>query len=551
MIRRGIGKYGITTPYITRRWGLQAAMTGTYVAVTAAAVLLTELVILGMTLLAPLRSQPLLPQQVQGLAQATAAGLAAKLAASKSHVGESWSRTLGTAGLPVTPGKAQLDGIGGVAIPVTTNPLCDLAPASFAVVVSQDRTVLASSYPACYPVGSTGAAVQGGAPGKVLVSFGWPAGGSALSSLPTGDVAWAAAPIVVPAAQSPKAGASASSAGASSAGASSGGTGSAGTSGAVQGDGSVFAMVYVQVPAAAARTSGSSVSPALAWSGLVVLAASVPVGLAFGLLSTRRLTRRLKRLAAATLEVADGQFGQRIQVSGHDEVSRLEDNFNRMAAQLQASLAAMRQLAEAGARQDERSRIARELHDSISQELFSIQALAGGLRRTLPPGSDVLPAVETMEQTAGDTMREMRSLLLALRPVALDEAGLAGAIEGVCRVYTERFGVRVNADIAASGLPPPLEHAILRVTQEAVANAVRHSGASTVAVRLSAGTREAMLEIADDGRGFDVLAREESGAGLGLRAMRDRVAEHGGQFAIMSTSGGGTTVRATFPLERT
>jgi signal transduction histidine kinase len=272
------------------------------------------------------------------------------------------------------------------------------------------------------------------------------------------------------------------------------------------------------------------------------------VGLAFGLLSTRRLTRRLKRLAAATLEVADGQFGQRIRVSGHDEVSRLEDNFNRMAGQLQASLAAMRQLAATGARQDERSRIARELHDSISQELFSIQTLAGGLRRSLPAGSDALPAVQTMERTAGDTMREMRSLLLALRPVALDEAGLASAIEGVCRVYTERFGVQVSPDITAADLPPSLEHAILRVTQEAVANAVRHSGASLVTVRLSAGPQQATLEIADNGHGFDVPAQQESSAGLGLCAMHDRVAEHGGHLDIVSAACDGATVRASFPL---
>jgi signal transduction histidine kinase len=519
-------RWSITRSCITKYSGLQAAMTATYVAVTAAAVLLTELVIGGMALLAPQRSVPLSPQQVQGLTQATAAGLAAKLAASKAPDGGLPGRTVGIAGLPVTPGKARLDGLGGVAIPVTTSPVCDLAPASFAVVVDEAKTVLATSYPACYPVGSSGsaAAAQAGAPHKTLVSFSWPVGGSGVSSARTGAVAWAAAPIVFPAGP-PKGGIKNSN------------------------NSSVVAMVYVEVPAAAARASGSSVSPALAWSGLIVLAASVPVGLAFGLLSTRRLTRRLKRLAAATLEVADGQFGQRIRVSGHDEVSQVEDNFNRMAAQLQASLAGMRQLAEAGARQDERSRIARELHDSISQELFSIQALAGGLRRTLPPGSDVLPAVQTMERTAGDTMREMRSLLLALRPVALDEAGLASAIEAVCRGYTERLGVQVSADITAADLPPSVEHAILRVTQEAVANAVRHSGASLVTVRLRAGPREATLEIADDGHGFDVLAREKSSAGLGLRAMRDRVAEHGGQFAIMSTSRDGTTVRATVPLE--
>ena len=85
--------------------------------------------------------------------------------------------------------------------------------------------------------------------------------------------------------------------------------------------------------------------------------------------------------------MADCGFDRRVPVSGYDEVSLLEENFNRMAAQLQASLDARRQLAEANARHQERSRIARELHDSISQELFSLSVLAGGLRRALPPGS--------------------------------------------------------------------------------------------------------------------------------------------------------------------
>jgi signal transduction histidine kinase len=311
-----------------------------------------------------------------------------------------------------------------------------------------------------------------------------------------------------------------------------------------------------------------SASPALLWSGLVVLAGSVPVGLAFGLLSTRRLTRRLQALAQATLDVADGEFGHRVPVSGHDEVSRLEDNFNRMASQLHASLAGLRQLAEAGARQDERSRIARELHDSVSQELFSIQAMAGGLRRTLPPGSGALPAVEAMERTAGGAMREMQALLLALRPVALEQDGLASAIEGICRACTERLGVRVRAELdpvllATGVLSPAVEHAVLRVTQEAVANAVRHSGADLVTVRLLASTAGTghdrpgppagqdlvVLEIADAGRGFDVPAQQAGGTGLGLRVMRERAAEHGGQLSITSAAATGTVVRACFPRE--
>jgi signal transduction histidine kinase len=239
-----------------------------------------------------------------------------------------------------------------------------------------------------------------------------------------------------------------------------------------------------------------------------------------------------------TLEVADGGFERRVAISGHDEVSQLEENFNRMAGQLQASLDARRRLAEANARHAERSRIARELHDSISQELFSLSVLAGGLRRALPAESPVLPEVETMERTAGDSMREMQSLLLALRPVALDEVGLASAIESVCRSYTERLGVDVRAELEPAELPPALEHAVLRVTQEAVANAARHACAEVVTVRLRADGDQVLLEVADNGRGFDVPAAQAGAAGLGLRTMRERVAEHGGRFVIDSAPGG-------------
>jgi signal transduction histidine kinase len=486
------------------RWGLQAKMTAGYVAITAGAVLVTELVIFGAAAFSP--AIPLSAQEVQARAQATAAGLAAKLAATVVQAGQLPGAWLGTPGVPVTPGMTQPDGEGGVDIPQTTASQCDLAPASFAVAVSGTRRVLASSYPACYQVGSQGPA------------YARPTGGSGRASLPAGKVVWAAAPITLrPDAKS-----------------------------AASGAGKTYGVLYIQVPAAARAADGVSVSSSLIRTGLVVLLGAVPAGIAFGLLSTRRLTRRLRRLAASTLEVANGGFERRITVSGTDEVSRLEEHFNRMAGQLQASLDASRQLAGANARHQERSRIARELHDSISQELFSLSVLAGGLRRALPPGSQVLPQVETMERTAGDTMREMQSLLLALRPVALDELGLASAIESICGAYRDRLGVQVRCELDSVALPASLEHAMLRVCQEALANAVRHADATAIGVRLRAGPDQVLLEVTDDGHGFDASGSGH-GSGLGLRAMRDRVAEQGGQLAVDSAPGTGTVVRAGFP----
>jgi len=164
----------------------------------------------------------------------------------------------------------------------------------------------------------------------------------------------------------------------------------------------------------------------------------------------------------------------------------------------------------------------------------------------------VLPQVEIMERTAGDTMREMRSLLLALRPVALEEGDLPGALAGVCGSYSERLGMPVTADLdltglGPGGLPAVVEHAILRVTQEAIANAARHAGPSRITVSLATDGERAGLEVADDGRGFDVTAPRER-EGLGLHTMRDRVTELGGLLTVESSPGAGTRVRARFPL---
>lgn len=479
-------------------------MTASYVAVTAAAVLLGEIVIV---VLASLHTTTTVSaQELADRAQATATGLAASLVAVMGKAGRLPVHGLGK-GVP-TPGVAQLDSGGGIAIPQTTTGWCDPEPASFAVVVSPSGTVLATSYPACFPVGGrAGSAPDSGAPAKLMQTQ---PQGSGITSFLHGHVVWATAPVLIPSGQRR------------------------------------YGTMYVEAPPVAMVSAGFAAPASLVPASAAVLALSIPVGAAFGLVSTRGMTRRLRRLAASTLEVAEGRFAEPIPVSGTDEIAQLEGNFNRMAARLSASLDAERHLAAANARHHERSRIARELHDSISQELFSLSVLSGGLRRSLPPGSPVLPAVETMERTAGDTMREMQALLLELRPVALGEAGLRSALHGICRAHRERLGVNVRADVEDLVLPTVVEHAILRVAQEALGNAVKHSGASVITLRLLSCGDRAMLEVADDGAGFDT-GTADTGAGLGLRAMRDRMDELGGSLSVESRPESGTAVRALFP----
>ena len=495
-------------------------MTASYVAVTAGAVLLAELV---MVVLASLHTTTTLSaQELADRAQATATGLAARLAAQVGKAGRMPAGGLGK-GVP-TPGVAQLDSGGGIALPDTTTGLCDPEPASFAVLVSPSGTVLATSYPACFPVGSRpGTAPDSGAPAKLMQTR---PQGSGITSFLHGRVAWATAPVLTTSAAAGRPGPTA-------------------VPTAIP-TGQLYGTTYVEAPPVASVSSGLTAPSSLVPAGAAVLALSVPVGVAFGLLSTRRVTRRLQRLATSTAAVADGEFGLRVPVSGADELSVVEQSFNRMAARLSASLDAERRLAAANARHHERSRIARELHDSISQELFSLSVLSGGLRRSLPPDSPVLPAVETMERTAGDTMREMQALLLELRPVALGEAGLGTALESICRAHRERLGVNVQAELDDPVLPTAVEHAILRMAQEALGNAVKHAAADVIRLRLHATDGDVTLEVSDNGAGFDP-DRAGAGSGLGLRAMRDRVGELGGELHVASAPGVGTVVRAVFP----
>ncbi|GII57698.1 hypothetical protein Pth03_60870 [Planotetraspora thailandica] len=301
--------------------------------------------------------------------------------------------------------------------------------------------------------------------------------------------------------------------------------------------------VYVQAPSG---YSGPGNAPdsllRLLAPGFLVLLLAVPVGLIFGLLSTRRLLGRLRQLASITSRVAQGDFRPRVPVTEGDEVGRLEESFNRMTVRLESALRAERTAGQAEARQAERGRIARELHDSISQDLFSLSLLAAGMRRAAP--DRLREEAEAMETTANRAMREMQALLLELRPVALEDAGLVPAIEELCRAYEARLGLRVDTRLEEVPLSPSAEHAVLRLVQEALSNAIKHADPGLVRVRLALDDGTVQVEICDDGSGFDPGPVNH---GMGLRLMRERVEELGGTFELRTAPGEGTSVAAMLP----
>jgi signal transduction histidine kinase len=146
-------------------------------------------------------------------------------------------------------------------------------------------------------------------------------------------------------------------------------------------------------------------------------------------------------------------------------------------------------------------------------------------------------------------MQELQALLLELRPIALAGAGLVPALEELSRAYRERLGVSVDADLAPVRLAPPVEHAVFRIVQEALANAVKHARPAHICLRLDHRDGQAVVSVEDDGDGFDP-ARAEERHGMGLQLMRERVAEVGGTLQLDASPGKGTRVRVLLPGER-
>jgi signal transduction histidine kinase len=198
---------------------------------------------------------------------------------------------------------------------------------------------------------------------------------------------------------------------------------------------------------------------------------------------------------------------------------------------------------------EERTRIAGELHDAVAQKLFSLRltAEAAATVATRDPAR-AAEQVARVAELSGSALRELRSVIDALRPAELVDDGLVATlakhVDVLDRVHTAR--VRLDAGILPR-LPADVEDAVLRIAQEAMHNALRHGGPSMVTVRLSQVGSTLVLEVIDDGTGFDVEAASRASRRLGLVSMRDRAAGVGGSFSVRSAPGSGTQVRLEVP----
>lgn len=208
-----------------------------------------------------------------------------------------------------------------------------------------------------------------------------------------------------------------------------------------------------------------------------------------------------------------------------------------------------------GAQEEERRRIARELHDDTCQSLAALSISLEQLSQNLPePAQAARENLSRLKGQVRDTIQEVRTMALNLRPSLLDDLGLKLAIDWYATEQMGPRGLEVTLDLegAPEGLSPALETVLFRITQEALNNVIKHSGADCATVRLSSGERQVILEVEDDGLGFEVdrvLGPDRPRNSLGLHGMMERATLSGGKLLISSAPGRGTKVRAELPLE--
>ncbi|MGW4548916.1 GAF domain-containing sensor histidine kinase [Streptomyces violaceorubidus] len=198
---------------------------------------------------------------------------------------------------------------------------------------------------------------------------------------------------------------------------------------------------------------------------------------------------------------------------------------------------------------EERSRLAHELHDAVSQKLFSLrltaQAATALVDRDPARAKDELHQVATLAAEAAD---ELRAAVVELRPAGLEEDGLVATLRTQIQVLDRAHTARVSfTGHGVKALPAAQEEAMLRVAQEALHNALRHSGAEHVQVTLRRRGTGTVLRITDDGGGFDPRTVSRAGRHLGLVSMRDRASGTGGRLSVRSAPGEGTTIEMEVP----
>jgi len=247
------------------------------------------------------------------------------------------------------------------------------------------------------------------------------------------------------------------------------------------------------------------------------------------------LADRLASLAKVAKKWARGDLSQLINDDHQDELTDLSTDLNAMASQFQILLKTEQELAVL----KERNRLALELHDSVKQQVFAVGLKIATLEEK-PVEPDYAITLKQIQALVQNIKEELSRLIYKLKPSALERASFLTALKRYLADWSNNHAIPIQLDILGSAsLPADIEQSLFRITQEALANILKHSQASHVTVKLDF-SNTFTLSIIDNGQGFNT---QQSFRGLGLQAMKERSEEMGGRFSLSSIPSKGTVIR--------
>jgi signal transduction histidine kinase len=296
---------------------------------------------------------------------------------------------------------------------------------------------------------------------------------------------------------------------------------------------------------------------------LLTAIVAVLAGLLLGAWASRSVTRRAQRLLDVSRAWLRGNLSLRVADRAADDLGLLAEQLDHLAEHLGQDEQDLDELRERNARLtdqvralavvEERNRLARELHDSVKQHLFSLAMTASGIRARFDALKDVpddlVEMVHEVETTSQAAQREMTRLIEDLRPTSLQEQGLAAALNEYTLLFGAREHILVYLEVQGNDalLPHPVAESLYRVAQESLHNVARHARATRADVHLRCIPEQVALTIRDNGAGFDT---SQARRGLGLANMQERMLDVGGRLTVESQPGAGATVIAEVGLTR-
>ncbi|MBV9713257.1 MAG: hypothetical protein JO011_20330 [Ktedonobacteraceae bacterium] len=265
----------------------------------------------------------------------------------------------------------------------------------------------------------------------------------------------------------------------------------------------------------------------------------------FGFFTARGFTSRFSKLSEVINQWSQGNFTAAIKDTNVDEISYMSLQLNGMVGQLQQFFQAQQQLAML----EERNRLARELHDSVKQQVFALSLQISTAKELVDINANAAKKrLELIEQQVQQTQQELTTMIHAMRPAVLESKGLAQALQEYAKDWAQQRSIQLAIQIETiQGIPPLIEDTYYRIAQEALSNVARHSEATHAQVSLRCVQKQLVMTIVDNGKGFAVDAKR--GKSVGLLSMQERIEAVNGHMNIESSPGNGTTIQTVCLLD--